>query len=155
MTVSPDPSEIWFSTQIIPVASSLKIVPPWKKLLGPSISQPDGNWTGVFTTNWSTETKCPALYLSWETMPFSSFNGLFHTNSGDRLLAWASWNYMRVGMTTLVLDIHLGIIMEGKWYSFLGCSFIGLSLIISCIPNMVMTTFQYHNKSSFCVPDNF
>ena len=45
--------------------------------------------------------------------------------------------------------------MGGNWYSFIRYYFIILSFIISCIQNILMPTFQYHNKISFCGLDNF
>ena len=61
MMVSPAPSEIWFSTQIISVVASLKMVPPRKWLLVPSLPKTDRIRPDVFTTNFSVDTK----YLSF------------------------------------------------------------------------------------------
>ena len=131
------------------------MVPPWKQLLGPSLTKPDGNWTGVFTKKWSEGTKYSVLCFFQEKIPSSSGNGLCHTTPGEILLTWAILNDIHVGMTKLGLYIHLGIIMGGNWGSFAGCYLIIWSLISSCIQNVLMPTFQYHNKSSFFGPDNF
>ena len=85
--------------------------------------------------------------------PSFLWKGLFHTTPGESFLAQVSWNDIHEGMTQLLVDMYLVLIIGGNWYYFSKGYLISFSLIIYFIQNMLMSSFQCHSKSSFCGPN--
>lgn len=78
ITISPVPSETWFSIQIIPEETSQNSVPLWHQEFTPLSSE---------MMNWSSETKSNVSYLSQESMSPCSVTGLEIGTSAF----WFSW----------------------------------------------------------------